>query len=227
MTTMKELRARMESDAQQVICQAKTVKMKLEELDKANMAHRRLLWCGPWTLAERTRTSIVGGLGSKLKKLIYEFHELEEFPEEFPESHLVMAPSLAECFSPPWSSPFFIPPSLFFLSTLPLVYSLEVEEEGHPSPEFESPPVVLASKVRRRRASSRRCPPKAREGSEKFMKEVVMEVKERNDAVKAMERSLKKLEQVFMDMAVLVGAQGEKIEDIESHVEHANSFAGG
>ncbi|XP_039116588.1 syntaxin-123-like [Dioscorea cayenensis subsp. rotundata] len=148
MTTMKDLRVRIESDAQQVRCQAKTVKMKLEELDKANMAHRRLLWCGPGTLAERTRTSIVGGLGSKLKKLIYEFHELR---------------------------------------------TEMVDEE------------VIE-----------------REGSEKFMKEVVMEVKERNDAVKAMERSLKKLEQVFMDMAVLVGAQGGKIEDIESHVEHAN-----
>ncbi|KAM0933457.1 putative target SNARE coiled-coil domain, syntaxin domain, syntaxin/epimorphin [Dioscorea sansibarensis] len=154
LTTMKELRARMNSDVHQVIRQAKMVKTKLDELDKANLAHRRLPGCGPGTLAERTRTSVVGGLGSKLKKLMDEFQELRT----------------------------------------------EVVDEE-----------VIERLT-------------TREGSTERFMEVVMEVKERNDAVKEMERSLKELEQMFLDMAVLLGAQGEKIEDIESHVARANSF---
>ena len=42
--------------------------------------------------------------------------------------------------------------------------------------------------------------------------------------MKAMERNLNELHQVFLDMAVLVQAQGEQIDNIESHVDRASSF---
>ncbi|VFQ59238.1 unnamed protein product [Cuscuta campestris] len=51
----------------------------------------------------------------------------------------------------------------------------------------------------------------------------VMEIQERHGAVKEVEGSLRELQQVFMDMAVLVEAQGEQLEDIESQVNRANS----
>ncbi|KAI4319548.1 hypothetical protein MLD38_033133 [Melastoma candidum] len=57
--------------------------------------------------------------------------------------------------------------------------------------------------------------------------DTIYEIQERHDAVKDMERNLKELHQVFLDMAVLVQAQGEQLDDIESQVARANSFVRG
>ncbi|GLT60811.1 hypothetical protein SLA2020_335600 [Shorea laevis] len=57
--------------------------------------------------------------------------------------------------------------------------------------------------------------------------DTIHEIQERHDAVKEMEKNLKELHQVFLDMAVLVQAQGEQLDDIESHVGRANSFVRG
>ncbi|XP_059462880.1 syntaxin-121-like [Corylus avellana] len=57
--------------------------------------------------------------------------------------------------------------------------------------------------------------------------DTIQEIQERHDAVKDMEKNLKELHQVFLDMAVLVQAQGEQLDDIESHVGRANSFVRG
>ncbi|XP_051131920.1 syntaxin-121-like [Andrographis paniculata] len=57
--------------------------------------------------------------------------------------------------------------------------------------------------------------------------ETIMEIQERHDAVKEMERNLRELHQVFLDMAVLVQSQGEQLDDIESQVNRANSFVRG
>ncbi|VVA15374.1 PREDICTED: syntaxin-121 [Prunus dulcis] len=54
--------------------------------------------------------------------------------------------------------------------------------------------------------------------------DTISEIQERHDGVKAMERNLNELHQVFMDMAVLVQAQGEQLDDIQGHVERANSY---
>ena len=42
--------------------------------------------------------------------------------------------------------------------------------------------------------------------------------------MKEIEKNLKELHQVFLDMAVLVQSQGEQLDDIESHVARAHSF---
>ncbi|KAI3518699.1 hypothetical protein L1887_07510 [Cichorium endivia] len=57
--------------------------------------------------------------------------------------------------------------------------------------------------------------------------ETILEIQERHDAVTVIERNLKELHQVFMDMAVLVESQGEQLDDIENHVNRANSFVRG
>ncbi|PWA48074.1 Syntaxin/epimorphin, conserved site-containing protein [Artemisia annua] len=54
--------------------------------------------------------------------------------------------------------------------------------------------------------------------------ETILEIQERHDAVTVIERNLKELHQVFMDMAVLVEHQGAQLDDIESHVNRANSY---
>ncbi|XP_072960022.1 syntaxin-124-like [Typha angustifolia] len=74
--TVKDLRARMDADIDAVLRRAKAVKGKLEALDKSNAAHRKLPGCGPGSSADRTRTSVVGGLGKKLKDLMDDFQGL-------------------------------------------------------------------------------------------------------------------------------------------------------
>ena len=44
------------------------------------------------------------------------------------------------------------------------------------------------------------------------------EISERHEAVKGLEKSLMELHQVFLDMAVLVEAQGEMLDNIEQQV---------
>lgn len=57
--------------------------------------------------------------------------------------------------------------------------------------------------------------------------DTILEIQERHDAVREMEKNLRELHQVFLDMAVLVQAQGEQLDDIESQVNRANSFVRG
>ena len=48
--------------------------------------------------------------------------------------------------------------------------------------------------------------------------------KERHEALMDIQRSLTKLHQIFLDMAVLVKTQGEKMDDIEENVANAGHF---
>lgn len=52
----------------------------------------------------------------------------------------------------------------------------------------------------------------------------VQEIQGRQDAARELERSLLELHQVFLDMAVMVEAQGEQMDDIERHVASAGNY---
>ncbi|XP_024157820.1 syntaxin-124 [Rosa chinensis] len=74
--TMKELRTRMDLDVEQVLKKVKIIKGKLEGLERSNAAHRNNPGCGPGSSADRTRTSVVSGLGKKLKGMMDDFSGL-------------------------------------------------------------------------------------------------------------------------------------------------------
>lgn len=50
------------------------------------------------------------------------------------------------------------------------------------------------------------------------MLDTLAEIQERHEAVKELEKSLMELHQIFLDMAVLVEAQGEMLDNIEQQV---------
>ncbi|CAM6042556.1 unnamed protein product [Sphagnum compactum] len=54
--------------------------------------------------------------------------------------------------------------------------------------------------------------------------ETIREIQERHDSVKEIEKSLLELHQIFMDMAVLVEAQGEQLNNIEAQVNSAANY---
>ena len=55
--------------------------------------------------------------------------------------------------------------------------------------------------------------------------DTLAEIQERHEAVKELEKSLLDLHQIFLDMAVLVEAQGEQLDNIEAQVcgHHSSS----
>lgn len=57
--------------------------------------------------------------------------------------------------------------------------------------------------------------------------DLVLENQERHEALKDIQRSLTELHQVFLDMAVLVETQGEKINDIGENVMDARAYISG
>jgi len=71
--TVKSLRSRMDKDVEQVLRRAKAIKGKLEDLDRSNVTSRKVPGCGPGSSTDRTRTSVVAGLGKKLKDLMDDF----------------------------------------------------------------------------------------------------------------------------------------------------------
>lgn len=84
---MKALRSRMDVDIAQVTKIAKSIKFKLEELDRANAANRRVRGCEEGTPTDRTRSSITNTLRKKLKDLMGEFQILrQKMMEEYKET---------------------------------------------------------------------------------------------------------------------------------------------
>ena len=53
------------------------------------------------------------------------------------------------------------------------------------------------------------------------MQDTLAEIEERGEAVRELEKSLLDLHQIFLDMAVLVEAQGEMLDNIEAQVSLA------
>ncbi|GAB2274827.1 hypothetical protein Dimus_009601 [Dionaea muscipula] len=66
----KELRTQMDFDTGQVLKRARIIKLKLEDLERSNAAHRALPGRGPGSSADRSRTLVVTGVGKRLKDMM-------------------------------------------------------------------------------------------------------------------------------------------------------------
>ncbi|XP_077228941.1 syntaxin-124-like [Tasmannia lanceolata] len=183
--TVKDLRARMDTDVEQVLKRVKIIKTKLEALDQSNVAQRNVPGCGPGSSADRTRTSVVGGIGKKLKDLMDDFQSLRakitsEYKETVERRYFTITGEKAD------------------EQTIEnLISSGESETFLQKAIQDQGRGQIL---------------------------DTISEIQERHDAVKEIEKNLLDLHQVFLDMAALVEAQGQHLNDIESNVAHANSF---
>ncbi|CAN6442823.1 unnamed protein product [Victoria cruziana] len=185
--TVKQLRQRMDSDVDQVLKRAKLIKAKIAALERSNAAHRNIPGCGPGSSADRTRTSVVNGLGKKLKDLMDNFQGLRSR----------MAAEYRETVE-----------RRFFTIT------------------GEQPDEQLVEKLISTGESENFLQKAIQEQGRGEILDTISEIQERHDAVKEIERSLLDLHQVFLDMAALVEAQGQHLNDIERQVAHAHSFIG-
>ncbi|MBA0811729.1 hypothetical protein Gohar_003601 [Gossypium harknessii] len=183
--TMKQLRSRMDSDVEQVLKRVKVIKGKLEALEKSNAESRNVPGCGPGSSSDRTRTSVVSGLGKKLKVMMDEFQSLRarmqsEYKETVERRYFTITGEKPD---------------------------EDTIENLISSGESES---FLQRAIQE-------------QGRGRIM-DTISEIQERHDAVKEIEKNLIELHQIFLDMAALVEAQGQQLNDIESHVAHASSF---
>ncbi|KAJ4879159.1 Syntaxin-124 [Raphanus sativus] len=182
---VKELRAKMDADVGQVLKRVKMIKQKLEALEKANANSRNVPGCGPGSSTDRTRSSVVSGLGKKLKDLMDSFQSLrarmnDEYKETVERRYFTITGEQAD------------------EQTIDnLIASGESEN-------------FLQKAIQE-------------QGRGQIM-DTISEIQERHDAVKEIEKNLLELHQVFLDMAALVEAQGQQLNNIESHVAKASSF---
>lgn len=84
---VRSLRAKMDADVALVLKKARVVKAQLELLDRAAETSQALPGSGPGSSDDRTRTSVLGGLKSKLKGSMDAFAELrKEISTEYRET---------------------------------------------------------------------------------------------------------------------------------------------
>ncbi|KAL3642789.1 hypothetical protein CASFOL_013604 [Castilleja foliolosa] len=75
---MKEIKKQMEKDVDEVGTIARSIKSKIEELDRENLANRQKQGCGQGSAVDRSRTSTLMALKSKFKDKMSEFQILRE-----------------------------------------------------------------------------------------------------------------------------------------------------
>ncbi|CAI8587910.1 unnamed protein product [Vicia faba] len=183
--TMKDLRARMDKDVEQVLKCVKVIKGKLEALDRSNVANRKIAGCGPGSSADRTRTSVVSGLGKKLKDMMDDFQGLR--------------------------------------SRMQMEYKETVERRYFTITGERADDETIDNLIASGESENFMQRAIQEQGRGQIM-DTIIEIQERHDAVKEIEKNLIELHQVFLDMAALVESQGQQLNNIESHVAHASSF---
>lgn len=182
---MKALRDLMDKSVTEVLRKAKVVKRKLEDLDKSNMANRRLSGCEEGTSTDRTRISVTNSLRKKLKDSMGEFQVLRQsMMEEYKD----------------------IIGRRFYTIT------------GEHADEDTIEKIISAGEGETVLQKA------IQEQGRGHILETIHEIQERHDAVKDIERNLLELHQIFLDMAVLVEAQGEHLNDIEYNVSNAVNY---
>ncbi|KAK1270739.1 Syntaxin-132 [Acorus gramineus] len=180
--SMKAIKQRMEKDIDEVGKIARLAKVKVEELDKDNLANRQKPGCGKGSGVDRSRTSTTVALKKKLKDKMTEFQTLRE--------------SIQQDYREVVERRVFTG-----LSTIVIVQTIDqLIETGKSEQIFQQA---------------------IQEQGRGQVMDTLAEIQERHDAVREIERKLLELQQIFLDMSVLVEAQGDMLDNIESQVSSA------
>ncbi|XP_074281602.1 syntaxin-related protein KNOLLE-like [Silene latifolia] len=182
---LKAVRGRINADIVSVLKKAKGIKSRLEIMDQATVANRRLS-ADLGTPVDRTRTCVTNGLRKKLKELMMEFQALRQrMMSEYKET-------VSKC-----------------------VYTVTGEH-----PNDEAIEKIISNGVGEGEIMSHAI---QEHGRGKVL-DTLYEIQGRYDAAKEIERSLLELHQVFLDMSVMVEAQGEQMDNIEHHVINTSHY---
>lgn len=179
---MKAIKQRMEKDVDEVGKVARSIKSKIEELDRENLANRQKPGCGKGSGVDRSRTATTIALKKKFKDKMSEFQTLRE--------------------------------------SIHQEYREVVERRVYTVTGTRADEETIDQLIET--GDSEQIFQKAiREQGRGQIMDTLAEIQERHDAVREVERKLLELQQIFMDMAVLVDAQGDLLDNIESQVSSA------
>ncbi|KAK8918340.1 Syntaxin-132 [Platanthera zijinensis] len=168
---MRAIRKRMHKEMDEVGKIARSIKIKLEEIDQDNLANRKKPGCGKGTAVDRSRMSMTVSLKKKLKDNLNDFQKLRKtIQDEYRE----------------------VVERRVFTETID-----QLIETGDSEQIFQKA---------------------INEMGRGQVIEALEEIQERHDAVSEIEKKLLELQKVFSDMAVLVEAQGELLDNIETQV---------
>lgn len=181
-SAMKSIKQRMEKDVDEVQKIARTIKVKIEDLDKDNLASRQKPGQGKGSAVDRSRTTTTLGLKKKLKDKMAEFQTLrenihQEYREVIERRVFTVTGNHADEQTID---------NLIETGDSEQIFQKAIQEQGRGQ-----------------------------------VMDTLAEIQERHDAVREVERKLLELQQIFMDMAVLVEAQGDMLDNIESQVSSA------
>ncbi|KAL7102401.1 hypothetical protein ACP275_08G118100 [Erythranthe tilingii] len=178
-SSMKAIRKRMQKDVDEVGKIARNVKLRVEEINKDNLANRQQPGCGKGTAVDRSRMNMTNALTKKFKDLMTEFQTLRQrIDDEYRE--VVERRVITVTGSRPDEETI---NNLIETGNSEHIFNKAIQETGHGQ--------VL---------------------------NVLEEIQERHDAVREIEKKLLDLHQIYLDMAVLVEAQGDILDNIESQV---------
>ncbi|KAH6797502.1 syntaxin of plants 131 [Perilla frutescens var. hirtella] len=179
---MKAIKKRMEKDVDEVGKIARSIKSKIEELDKENLANRQKPGCGKGSGVDRSRTATTVALKKKFKDKMSEFQTLREnIHQEYRE--------------------------VVERRVFTVTGTRADEETIDQLIETGDSEQIFQNAIRE-------------QGRGQIM-DTLAEIQERHDAVRDLEKKLLDLQQIFLDMAVLVDAQGDMLDNIESQVSSA------
>ncbi|KAK4759018.1 hypothetical protein SAY87_020319 [Trapa incisa] len=183
---MKSIKQRMDKEVDEVGKVARSIKSKIEELDRENLTNRQKPGCGKGTAVDRSRTATTVSLKKKFKDKMAEFQVLRESIHQ--ENREVVERRV-------------------FTGVQMVTYGITFDDTIDRLIDTGNSEQIFQKAIQE-------------QGRGQIM-DTVAEIQERHDAVRDLERKLLDLQQIFLDMAVLVDAQGEMIDNIESQVSSA------
>ncbi|KAI3930894.1 hypothetical protein MKW92_036153 [Papaver armeniacum] len=222
--TMKAIKQRMAKDVDEVSRIALLAKAKIEQLDKENLANWQKPGAGKGTAIERTRSASTLALKKKLRDKMSEFQTLRQtIHQEYRDvverrvftvtgqrvdediiDRLIETGESEQIFQKAIQEQGRGQVCLYFL--LLILYAFQ-DMESRPSIELSYQDSFISLNYRNA-----------------FYLQILgtlAEIQERHETVKELEGKLLDLQQIFLDMAVMVEAQGEILDNIESQVSNA------
>ncbi|KAJ0813577.1 putative target SNARE coiled-coil domain, syntaxin domain-containing protein [Helianthus annuus] len=178
-SSMKAIRKRMDKDVDEVGKIARTVKGKIQAINKENLANRQKPGCGPGTGVDRSRSNMTNALTKRFRDIMIEIQTLRrKIDDEYRE---VVERRV-----------------ITVTGTRPDEETINnLIETGNSEQIFQNA---------------------MKEMGRGQVLNTLEEIQERHDAVREIEKKLLDLHQIYLDMAVLVEAQGDLLDNIESQV---------
>ncbi|XP_057507271.1 syntaxin-132-like isoform X2 [Actinidia eriantha] len=191
-SAMKAIKKRMEKDVDEVGKIARAVKAKLEAINKDNLANRQKPGCGKGTGVDRSRTNMTKCIASAG----YKFHSVTKKFRDL----MIEFQTLRQRIQDEYRE----------------VVERRVITVTGTRPDEETIDHLIET------GNSEQIFQKAmQEMGRGQVMNTLEEIQERHDAVKELEKKLLDLHQIYLDMAVLVEAQGDILDNIESQVTNA------